>query len=143
MLKRINIVAIILISLFGLGCSSETSVQNNNFKPQYSVMSEKDVSTGYAVRKTIQISLPNGLDKKAVEDNITYVAKDAEKKYAKSDKGLAIDVYAFSENDVKLMNNGEYVRCFAECTYAHGGEWTNSNQKYSSSQMKAKISINN
>jgi len=143
MVKIVGMFMAVLICLFGVGCGSEINTQSDNFKPQYSIISEKDVSTGYAVRKTIQISLPDGLDKKTVEDNITYAAKDAEKKYAKSDKGLAIDIYAFSDNDVKRMNAGDYVKCFAEGTYAHNGEWTNSDQKYSPSMMKAKITINN
>ena len=88
-------------------------------------------------------TLPMGLDKKEVEFNLVQAAKATEKKYAQVDKGLAIDVYAFSDEDVKLINKGEYVKTFAECTYAHNGEWTNTTTKYSVSNMQAKITINN
>ncbi|AJQ28882.1 hypothetical protein [Pelosinus fermentans] len=72
----------------------------------------------------------------AVEGNLIQAAKDTEKKYSKPVKGLAIEVYAFSKADIELMNKGEYITTFAECTYAHNGEWGNSNSKYSSANMK-------
>lgn len=79
----------------------------------------------------------------AVEGNLIQAAKDTEKKYSKPVKGLAIDVYAFSKEDIELMNKGEYITTFAECTYAHNGEWGNSNVKYSSSNMKTIVKFNN
>lgn len=131
------------------GCSNSNSApqqkiaEKTTFTPSYTIMNEKDVSTGYAIRKTVQIQIPMGLDKKAVEDNLVQAAKEVEKKYAKPDKGLAIDIYAFSADDVKKINQGEYVTTFAECTYAHNGDWINSSTKYSNSHMEATIKINN
>lgn len=122
------------------GCSESSSVKT--FTPNYTVIDEKDVSTGYAVRRIIRISIPNGLEKQVVEDNIVHAAKDVEKRYAKNDKGLAIDVYVFTHENVKKMSQGEYVKTTAECTYADNGEWTNSHIKYSPSNMKTKITYN-
>lgn len=144
---KILVAASIILAFLISGCSSSPTGQpktsEKSLTPVYTVFGEKDVSTGYAIRKVVQISIPMGLDKKAVEGNLIQAAKDMEKKYSKPDKGLAIDVYAFSKEDIELMNKGEYITIFAECTYAHNGEWQNSNVKYSSSNMKAIVKFNN
>lgn len=121
------------------GCSETSNTSEKKFMPHYTVVDEKDVSTGYAVRRIIRISIPDGLDKKVVEENILHAARDVEKRFAKSDKGLAIDVYVFTHDDIKKQAQGEYLKTTAECTYANNGEWTNSHIKYSPSTMKAKI----
>ena len=82
----------------------QPKVVERKFTPSYKVMTENDVSTGYAVRKTIRISVPMGLDKNEIEYNLIQAAKEAERKYAQNDKGLAIDIYAFSDEDVKAIN---------------------------------------
>ncbi|GMB01847.1 hypothetical protein [Pelosinus sp. IPA-1] len=144
-LKRIVIFFILLLlAVIVNGCANNKEMPTSSekgFNPVYTVLGEKDVSTGYAVRRIIRISVPLGLEKKVLEDNIQHAARDVEKRYAKADRGLAIDVYTFTDEDVKLLNQGEYVNTIADCTYAPNGEWTNSNIKYSPSNMKANITI--
>ena len=142
MKKFLAILLLLILILAISGCSiQQKTPEKPAFTPSYKVLEEKDISTGYAVRRTMRISVPLGLDRQTMQDNIMYAVKSIENLYHRPDKGFVAEVYVFTHEDAIKTNNGEYVNPVAECTYAPGGEWTNSVEKYSPEKMKSKIQI--
>lgn len=135
-------ILLVMLILSVLGCSNKPKEpEKPAFNPSYKVLEEKDLSTGYAIRRTMRISVPTGLDRQAMNDNIMHAAKSMENVYPRPDKGFVAEVYVFTHEDAIKTENGQYVKPIAECTYAPNGEWTNSTAKYSPKNMQAKIHI--
>lgn len=100
------------------------------YKPVYKVLETKDVSTATATRKVMNVSLPNGLDKEAVSNNLRYAAKELYEK----EKPAALKVYAYLEGRTIDPSNS-----LGKLTFAPYGDWARAAEKTSLDNYRAVV----
>jgi hypothetical protein len=98
------------------------------FSPIYKVLEMKDVSTATASRKVINLSLPKGTDKAAIENNLKYAAKELYEK----EKPDAIEVFGYLEGRTIDSSN-----VMGRLTFAPYGDWARASERPSLDKYKA------
>jgi hypothetical protein len=101
---------------------------STGFSPVYKVLEVKDVSTATASRKVINVSLPRGTDKIAIENNLKYAAKELYEK----EKADAIEVFGYLEGRTIDSSN-----VMESLTFAPYGDWGRASEKPSLDKYKA------
>lgn len=97
------------------------------FKPVYRVLEIKDESSATASRKVINVSLPKGLDKAAIENNLRSAAKEL---YEKAEPDALI-VYGYLEGRTTDSSN-----VLGQLTFAPYGDWARASEKPSLDRYK-------
>jgi hypothetical protein len=110
----------------------------DGFKPVYKILEVKDVSfknpntLSIVSRKTVNISLPDGLDRTALELNMKQAAKELYEK----EKPDALMVYGYRHGE---SANTPYT--VAMLTFAPYGDWGKASEKSSLDSYKAVIEV--
>lgn len=111
-----------------------------SFEPVYRVLENKDVSfkdrntLSHITRKTVNISLPEKLDKATLEANLKFAAKEL---YAK-EKPDALIVYGYGPSD-----STDLPYTIAMLTFAPYGDWGRAGEKPALDKYQASIEIRN
>jgi hypothetical protein len=100
------------------------------YKPVYKLLETKDVSTATATRKVMNVSLPKGLDKEAIGNNLRYAAKELYEK----EKPDALEVYAYLEGRTIDSSNS-----LGKLTFAPYGDWARAAEKASLDNYRAVV----
>lgn len=90
------------------------------FKPIYKILKVEDVSTQTASRKVVNVSLPKGTNKKDVENNLRYAAKELYEK----EKPDAIEVRSYLEGRTIDASNA-----LGSLIFAPFGDWARASEK--------------
>lgn len=90
------------------------------FTAVYKVFGVRDVSTATASRKEVNISLPKGIDKVAIENNLKCVAKEVYEK----EKPDALVVYGYLESRTTDSSN-----VIGQLTFAPYGDWARASER--------------
>jgi hypothetical protein len=98
------------------------------FRPVHKVLEVKDVSIAIASRKVINVSLPKGADKVAIENNLKYAAKELYEK----EKPDAIEVFGYLEARTIHSSN-----VMGSLTFTPYGDWGRANEKPTLDKYKA------
>jgi len=106
-----------------LGISAE-------FKPVYKVLGIRDVSSTTASRKEINVSLPKGLDKEGIENNLRCAAKEL----YEEEKPDALIVYGYLESRTTDSSN-----VVGQLTFAPYGDWARASERPSLDKYKAVV----
>jgi len=104
----------------------------NNFNPQYSIVETEDISYLYVKRISVRITVPKGLSKAILENNIKHAIK---KTYNDQEpKPKAICVFAY---ELGTDTNDYYTA--GKCNFAPFGDWSKADQDVSIDQYGLKF----
>jgi hypothetical protein len=99
-----------------------------DFKPAYRVLDVKDESSATASRKVMNVSLPKGLDKAGIENNLRSAAKEL---YEEAEPDALI-VYGYLEGRTTDSSN-----VIGQLTFAPYGDWARASERPSLDKYKA------
>ena len=116
-----SIIAVVLFSSIIISCSNnkvdELFSLPENFNKSYKIISNENLPVANVERISIKISVPTGLPKSELENNIKHCIKEH---YLNNPKLGAINVFAY-RNDMETK--GAYTA--ASCDFAPQGKWEN------------------
>lgn len=142
MSRLILIAALLLISMDLVSCggspnSSSTALDGQlavppGFAPAYGRAQMKDFSMGRAIRKTLNIIVPGGLSRDALEQNMRHAARAL----YEQEQPDALIVYAYKEG---TSTADPYTA--GMLTFAPYGEWGRAGEQVSPDKYQAVIEV--
>lgn len=109
----------IMLSLLFISCSKDITIDDlvvlpADFEPRYKIQNEEDLSYSNINRRQIRITVPYGLNKVELENNLKHATKFVYNKY----KPDGISVFAYEDGD-----NVMSAYTVAKCDFAPFGDW--------------------
>ncbi len=103
-----------------------------DFKPQYSIVETEDLSYQYVKRISVRITVPKGLSKPILENNIKHAIKKAYNDQEPKPKVICVFAYELGTNTNDYYTAGK-------CNFAPFGDWSKADQDVPMDQYDLKF----